>query len=663
MPLSDAEVLAAIDDRARQAYGAGGELAGDREAAINYYLGKPYGNEVEGRSQVVTRDVLETVEWILPDLIEIFTAGDKAVEFTPKGQEDEEAADQETDYVNHVVMQQNDSFMTLYSWFKDALLLKVGYVKIYWDVSEDITEDTYENLSAEELTMLAQDQAVEIVAAEQTPFGFNVVLKRNNKVGKVCIEAVPPEEMLIDMSTRSLDLGKSTYVEHRTKKTLSEIRLMGFDVDDNIASSDSLDGDDSVATARNIYEEDDWDLEGADPATRQVWFRDITIEIDADGDGIAERMRYYVVGNRILYKEKAQNVYYAALGPVPMPHRHVGLSIADLVMDLQYIRSTVMRQYLDGLYLQNNGRYGISDKVNLDDMLTSRPGGVVRINTGLGESASQHIMPLTHPATGSFALEGLGYLDSMKEVRTGVSKNEQGLDADALHKTSSGMNMVMTAAMRRKKLIARIFAETGIKRAFTLTHELLKKHSDKQTIYRLRNKWIPVDPRQWQTRTDMRITVGLGTGSKDMQLQHLMSIMQVQEKGMVINITEPKKIYNAAKRLAENAGFSDGDEFFTDPSTQPPKPQQPPVEIQVEQMRQQGDAQKFQAQAVLERQKAEANLQQEQARSTNDIMIEREKFAAEMEFKRWEAELKVQSAERMKMMELQYSTVQPTSNL
>lgn len=649
--LSDSEILSAIDAKAKESYGyESGTLSAEREQALNYYLGKPYGNEVEGRSQVVTRDVLETVEWMLPDLLKIFTSGDKVVEFQPVSEEDVEQADQETDYVNHVAMQQNDSFMMLYAWFKDALLLKNGYVKVYWDTSEDVVEDRYDNLAPEQLQMLMQDGA-EIVDAEQTDLGINVTLKRVNKVGKVCIEAVPAEEMLIDMACRSLDLGKAGYVEHRTRKTLSEIRLMGLDVDDDIArySDDAI--DDEVSTARDLYEEDDVDMEGADPSTRKVWFRDVTMRIDADGDGIAELMRYYIVGGQFLYSDKAENIYYAALGAVPMPHRHVGLSVADLVMDIQLLRSTIMRQYLDGLFLANNGRYAIdSNKVNLDDMLTSRPGGLVRTN---GDPAGT-IMPLVHPNTGSFAIEGLNYLDSQKEVRTGITKNAQGMNADQLHKTMGGLAAITSQANMRKELIARIFAETGVKRLYTLVHELLKKHADNQLIYKLRNKWVPVDPRQWKTRTDMTIAVGLGTGNKDMQLQHIMAIMGVQEKAMMIGITDAKKIYNAAKRMAENAGFSDGDEFFTDPSTLPPKPQQPPQPdpaVQVEMIRQQGKEKELAQKAQAEAQQAQFNMQQEIARSTNDIAIEREKINAQMELERYKAQLKAETDLRIAEMQ------------
>lgn len=610
MKLSDADVLSAIEQKARESYGYNSDtLNSEREKSLNYYLGRPFGNEIDGRSQVVTRDTLETVEWMLPALLKIFTSGDKVVEFQPRGAEDVDAAEQETSYVNHVVMQQNDSFMALYTWFKDTLLMKTGYVKVYWDTQEDVTEDNYLNLSEEELVMLSQDDGVEIVAAEQTESGISVTVKRVTKNGHICIEPVPPEEILVDMSCRSVSLDKANYVEHRTKKTISDIRLMGFDVDDDIADYEGEENSESIETARNLYDEDDESWQGADASTRLVWFRDVTIRFDEDGDGIAELMRYYIVGGKIVYRGKAENVYYAALCPIPMPHRHVGLSLADLVADVQEIRSAIMRQYVDGLFLANNGRYAISDRVNLDDMLVSRPGGIVRVQ---GDPMSA-IMPLVHPNTGATAIEGLNYFDSQKESRTGITKYNQGLDANSLNKTATGINQIMNAAQQRMELVARVFAESGVKRLFMLVHELTKKHSDKATIFRLNNKWIPVDPRQWQTRTDMTIAVGLGTGNKDAQLAHLMSILQVQREAMQIGVANPKNIYSAAKRLAENAGFSDGNEFFTNPEEQQPKEQQPNPLVQAEQIKQQGQMQAKQMEMQADAQKFQAESQQEEA--------------------------------------------------
>ena len=628
MALSEREILAAIDAKAEIAYGADGTLENERGQALDYYLGRPYGNEIEGRSQVVTSDVLETIEWILPSLMRIFTGGDKVVEFEPQGLEDEPAAKQETDVLNQVILNQNDAFITFLTWFKDALLSKTAYVKVYYDTSEDVTQETYDALSEVEVGMVAQDPSVEIVSIDQVidalgQPAFTVRLKRTNKVGKVCIDPVPPEEIRVSHSTRSISLKHANYVEHRTPMTISAIREMGLEIDDDIASDTvNLTGVEEVA--RNLYDEQNYLDEPSDPSMREVLFRDVTIRMDVNQDGIAELKRYYIVGSTILHDEDCENVYYAALGPIPMPHRHVGLSMADLVMDLQLIRSTLLRSYIDNLYLQNNGRFAISDRVNLDDMLVSRPGGVVRVD---GEPAGA-IMPLVHPSNGAAAIQGLEYIDTQKENRTGITKYNQGLDASSLNKTATGISHIMNAAQQRMELIARIFAETGVKDCFLLVHELLQKHSDKPIAMKLNNQYVNVDPRQWKTRTDMTVSVGLGTGNKDQQLQHLTTIMQVQEKGLQVGITDPKLIYNAAKRLAENAGFKDGDEFFKDPSNNPPQPPKQDPEMAKIAAQAQADAAALQAKTQADQQKLQAEMQYKTMMANQQA-----------EFAKWKAEL------------------------
>ncbi len=575
--LSEREILAAINIKAQNAYGSDGLLEQERAQALDYYLGRPFGDEQEGRSDVVTRDVLETVEALLPSLLRTFVGGDKVIQFDPVGAEDEEGANQESDTLNHVILKQNNAFTLFHTWFKDALLSKNAYVKVYWDESEDTTEETYQGLTDDEIGFIAADKSVEIVEhwmeqqgepqmapdgqMMQAPASHGVKVKRTSKSGKVCIDPVPPEEIRISSRVKGASLANADYVEHRTQKTLSEIRLMGLEIDDDVSSGEEND-DGVLVHARQQYYEDNRDDEPADPSMREVLFRDVTIRIDANGDGIAELKRYYIVGDTVLAEYDAENVYYACLGPVPMPHRHVGLSISDLVMDIQRLRSLLLRAYIDNLFLQNNGRYAISEKVNLDDFLVARPGGLIRVD---GEPAGA-IMPLVHPSNGQAAIQGLEYLDTQKENRTGVTKYNQGMDSDSLNKTKGGMTMIMNASQQRMELIARIFAETGVKDAFLLVHELLKKHSTKELSIKLNNKYISVDPRQWRTRTDMTVSVGLGTGDKDQQRAHIMTMLQVQKEGLQIGITTPAQIYASAKRLAENAGFLDGDEFFTDPS-------------------------------------------------------------------------------------------------
>ena len=579
--LSDSELLATIEREERNAYGyLSGELSTERTQALDYYLGRPFGNEVEGRSQVVSTDVADTVEWVMPSLLKIFASGDRVVAFNPRGPEDVEASEQETDYVNFLVMEKNPGLEILYTWFKDALLSKVGYVKVCFEETEDTDEEYYEGLADDEFALLTQDPEVQPIEYEQvmTEYGpaHNVRLKRISKSRKLKIYPVPPEELLLSTTHRNIGLQNASFVQHRTRKTISEMRAQGYDIDDNVRADEGDEislSDESIG--RDLYDEFSGDNDG-EREMRRILVRETFLRIDRDGDGIAELRRVLTVGDQILEDEICDLIPFAAITPILMPHRHIGRSYADLIMDLQLIKSTIMRQILDNMYLANNGRYAASDRVNLDDLLVSRPGGVVRVQ---GDPAGA-IMPLQHPILGPAAFSMVEYIDTMRENRSGVTKYNQGLDSNSLNKTATGMTQIMNASQQRIELVARLFAETGVKDLFLIVHAMCRKHSQKAEVMRLRNSWVPIDPRQWKRRTDLQISVGLGTGNKDQMLQHLMMILQSQREAIQIGIASPKNIYNALVKLTQNAGFKNPDEFWTDPEQAPPQPPQPDPNVQ-----------------------------------------------------------------------------------
>jgi hypothetical protein len=277
--------------------------------------------------------------------------------------------------------------------------------------------------------------------------------------------------------------------------------------DDEEQDSIGDSGRDIVENARNMrdlsWRRDYQGDEEMDAASRKVKVRTIFMRADTDGDGIAEMRRLVVVGDTILQNEMYDRVLIAALTPTIMPHRHYGMSIADAVKDLQEIKSTLMRGMLDGMYLSLNGRHAVNeDIVNLDDMLVNRPGGVVRV-AGDPNSA---ISSLVVPNQGGAIIQTIEYMDSVLENRTGASPRVlqgQSFDGNAINKTATGINAIMSAALARIELIARVFAETGVKELFQIVHTLLLKHNRKPTVMQLRNEFVPVDPRSWKKRTDM----------------------------------------------------------------------------------------------------------------------------------------------------------------
>jgi len=650
MKIEDMEIIAQIEAQENIAYGVNDSaLSNDRAEAIEYYLGEPFGNEQEGRSQVVSYDVQDTIESALPQLLKVFVAGDQVVKFEPKGPEDQDAADQETDYVNHVVMEKNEGFKIFYVWFKDALLSKNGYVKVYAEDEEEEEEYEYEGLTDAQLQMLASEDKTEVLehtaypdpsvdmnalmdqalamgqdpATIIQPMLHDVKLKVTEKSTEICIENVAPENMMVSVEVVGPNLQDARFVQHREVMQLADIAETFDKPLEYIKSimSDLRDTFEEESNARDIYDEEyDRAIE-----SQEALVKDTYIKLDG------ERHRIVVLGNTILYKEKCEYVPFACITPMIMPHRHIGRSYADLTMDIQLIKSTLIRGQLDNMYLANNGRYAISDRVNLDDMLTSRPGGIVRVDGDPGSG----IMPLSHPPLPASSFGMVEYMDSMKEKRTGITAYNQGLDANSLNKTATGVQQIMTAAQQRVELVARTFAETGVKELFKLVHRLVRTTLTKPDIVRIRNKWVEVDPREWEDRKDLSISVGLGAGNKDQQLAHLATILQAQKEALSIGITSPEKIYNALAKLTQNAGFKNPEEFWINPANTPEQEGQPSKPSEAEIM--------VQGQLAIEKQKADAQLQQEQVRSQNDVIIEREKIAAQAELERFKAQLKAET--------------------
>ena len=648
MKLSDGEILYRIEQEEQIAYGINDSaLSDDRAAAIDYYLGEPFGNEVEGRSQVISMDVQDTIESALPQLLKVFVSGDRVVQFDPKGPEDVEASEQETDYVNHVVMEKNDGYKVFYVWMKDALLSKNGYVKVYYEQEKEVEEESYAGLTDGQLAMLVDNEKVEVLehtAYDDPSFNPQEAIAQSMMTGeplppapqlhdikiritetedKICIENVAPENMMISVDTSSPSLFNSRFVQHREIMSrseaaemfgLSEKKMDGIFAETNEAYQ-------LEAIARDIYNEEyDRVVEGDN-----ILVRDTYIRIND------ELMRYVVIGNTIVLKEKADVIPFACITPMIMPHRHIGRSYSDLTMDIQLIKSTLLRGQLDNMYLANNGRYAISSRVNLDDMLTSRPGGIVRVE---GEPGTA-IMPLSHPPLPASTFSMVEYMDSMKEKRTGVTAYNQGLDANSLNKTATGIQQVMNASQQRLELVARTFAETGVKDLFKLVHRLVRTQYTKPDIVRLRNKWVDIDPREWKNRNDLTISVGLGAGNKDQQLMHLSTIIGMQKEALSAGITSPDKIYNALAKLTQNAGFKNPEEFWTNPNENPQGQQQQDQPSPEDKL--------IQGQLMIEQQKAQSAIEQEQIRSQNDILIEREKIAAQAELEKFKAQLKAET--------------------
>jgi hypothetical protein len=598
-----------------------------RASATKYYRGEPFGNEEEGRSQVVSMDVRDTVQAIMPSLMRIFHGSDRTVEYIPQSAEDVASAKQATEYANYVINRDNDGFLHMHAAFKDALIRKVGVLKCYWDDQTRFETHDLTGLDDNALNALMADPdaEVEIVASEMIgepqmdpmtgqivppPSIHAVRVTYTHPDGRVRLEAVPPEEFLIAREAKSIE--ESDYVAHRRILTVSELVAMGYDYDEveSLASSHEDMATNVERLTRNAQLDNELN-ERSDKAMRKVMYVENYIKVDYDGDGIAELRKVCTAGdgNKILMNEPCGMVPFASFCPDPEAHDFFGMSIADTVADIQRIKSNIMRNTLDSLAMSIHPRMAITEgMVNIEDAMSTEVGSVIR------QRQSGAVQMLSMPFVGREAFPVLQYMDELKEARTGISKASAGLDAGALQSsTAAAVNATVSAAQQHIEMIARIFAETGMKHLYRIVLHLLTTHQDQPRMVRLTNEFIPVDPRVWNANMDVSVNIALGKGSDTERLMMLRQISELQKEalmqlGPVNPLTDMSKLSNTLKSMTEIAGFKDSSQFWSDPAQfQPPPQEDKPdineqlIQVQIQQI--QADIQKKAAELTLEREK------------------------------------------------------------
>lgn len=611
-------------------------LAPEREAAMSYYLAEPFGNEEEGRSQVIMTEVRDTVLAMLPSLLRIFTGGDKILEFVPKNAEDVEAAEQATDLINYIFMQENSGFRILHDAMKDALILKTGILTWYKLDDESVQYFSYSGLTAPEAALITDDKDVtvdeyfeetDLVTGEQM---ISLKIRKVTRTPRYIVECVPPEQFLIDNEAETIQ--DAIYVARRRLMTISDLVAMGYDrtiIEEN-AGTGGFEMNNEVIV-RNPADQSFFGITSAtDETTDKVFYCESYIRVDKDGDGIAELHKVCTVGNGayILHDEVVQSAPFSILEPDPTPHTIFGKSIADQTMDLQLIKSSIMRNTLDSLSQAIHPRTVVVEgQVNIDDVMNVETGAIIRAR------APGMVQPLAEPFVGQQALGVMAYLDEVKTQRTGISRTSQGLDADVLQSTTrAAVQAQLSASQDRIEMIARLFAD-GLKRCFQGMLQLIIQHQDKAKIIRLRNKFVPVDPRGWDASMDMVVNIALGRGSDEMRLMGLGSIMQLQQAaiekyGPNNPLVDLAQFRNTLAQMTTLQGFQDASQFWKEIN---------PAEVQafMQQMaaaqQQQPDPAQMLAQVEAEKIKADiiinaAKQELERQKAAADADLQRDKL-------------------------------------
>lgn len=635
------------------------DLSAKRADALKRYKGEVYGDELEGRSQVVSKDIAETVDYIMPQLMRTMLASGNVVEFDPIGPEDEALAEQESDYVNHVMLKQNSGFLYLHDWFKDGLILGNGYVKHYWEDAEKVRIERYAGLSDDELAVLLsrEDQEAEIIEQEErqieipTEQGiqpvtvYDVKLRVTTTEGKVCIEAVPPSEVRLDRKLRG-SIQKASYFEHCPRGvTRSDLIEMGMSKAfvDGLPAFNEDENTDEEEEARDIVNDSYEENIAADHSMDEIEYREVYIRVDADEDGKAELRKVVIAGDKIHSNEEVDAIPFTYISPKRMPHRHIGESMYDELKDIQRIKTTLQRQMLDNVYLINNSELILNERAQeyMDDYLVRTPGGVKRIS-GV-EPTNGSVTSIAPPPLLGELLPAIDYIDQVRESRTGVGRNNAQIDPDVLKQsTAEAFSKALQQSNAKIEMIARMFAELGVKELALQVHKLLLQHQDKAAIVKLRGEYITIDPTEWKDRDDLTVNVGLGTGNVEEERANLREVSVLMEKLAGAGLVGPMQMFNLASDVIERMGFANPQRYVMSPQSpeyqqamqakqQPPQPTPDTMVLaQIEQGKMQGRLQEAQL-------KAQTDMQRDQIKHQHQM----HQMQADMQTKQAEMLLKL----------------------
>ena len=619
------------------------EISDGRIRAQRYYDGEVDIGYEDGRSKVVATKVRDTVRAVKPSLMRIFLSTAKPVEYTPKGPEDVAAAEQATSFMHHEFTRLN-GYRVLNDAFHDALVKKQGIVKAYWLMTPHAEIYTFSDLSDDEYTYLLDDDSVSVLehtveySMSIDPMGMEVELpvhsvkiSRQEDKGEMRIDSVPPEEFFINRDARNLE--DAYIVAHRTEMRAGDLIAMGFDPE-KVTELDSFDSGSEMTESevfeRRGFEEDFSDEDTQDPAMRSVTVTEAYMRIDADGTGVPVLHKITLGGTayEMLDYEPCDEIPFAKFEVDPEPHAFYGRSLAEIIIDDQDAATSILRGILDNVAMTNNPRLAaVEGQVNMDDLLNNEIGAVVRMRQ------AGAVQELTVPFVAGQTLGALGYLDSLVETKTGVTRASMGLDPDAMQSTTkAAVQATVQAAAGQVEVMVRNLAD-GLRDLFGIMLRLYSKNVDEEQMMRLNGSFIPVDPRLWDGSMDISINVGLGTGREEEKLMGLQQALQMQTMvyqnyGPMNGLVSLTNIRNTLADMLAATGVRNADRYFA--------PITPEIEAQMLQMQQQAQADQGQASdpnaAFLqaEQMKAQTKMQTDMAK----LQLDAQKAASEDDLKR-----------------------------
>ncbi len=661
-PLTDEEINNIVAHEIQDATGYyAGELAETRMRSMDYYLARPRGDEMAGRSQVISTDVADAIEWILPQAIKALTSEDSVVRVDPAREGGEADADAQTAYLNHVFNKENDGWLNTYTVVKDALMQKNGVWKVFFCESDDIQQETYENLDVPALQKLLQPQdGTEVVVIEHDQhegmgmdpqtgqFGptmlFDIKLKRIQKEGQITVDPIPPEEFLLNRDHECLDLSGARFTAHKRIVTESTLIQEGWE-QSMVESLPSYTVDDTGERERRreLEDEKDWGQAPHDSANRRVLVYECYCLIDHDRDGVAEMLKVDTAGYQgqvIMGWEVVDGNPFVGTTGIMLTHKFFGLSIYDRLKQIQDTKTWIERQINDNLSHQNNARMAVvAGQVNLDDLLTSRPGGVVR------QRAPGMIEPLVAPQIGDAGYKMLEYQNSVRQGRVGVSPDTAEVASSVAGDTAHGVERLMSAKEELTALMIALMAMSLMRPTFMKIRELAMKHRPTSCTFLHSGKWLNTNPREWDKRCETTVDTMLGRGDQMRKQSALGAVMATQkvlvEGGMAGVLVTEKNIHRAACDWVRASNLGDPSAYYTDPTSKEAQ-QARQQKQQAQQKGEQKEEKLVMMAAQLENQKNETNqlkLQVDGQKATHELMFKYQEMFEKLEQKYTELEL------------------------
>lgn len=637
----------------------------DRSKALDYFLGKmdKYIPPEANRSSVVSRDVADTLGWMLPGIIRVFAASDRMAVAEPVDEDDIQFARQATDGMNYVFWKDNRGYEIIYNATWDALLVGNGVVKTFYDDTPVYTTSFHSGLDEDQRAALLQadeeGEEPEVLAQTEKPimtmdpmtgapvegFVYDLKIKRKKADGKFVMEVIPPENFLMHEETKIT--AESAFTAHWERKMRSDLVEMGYDKDTvyEIPAAGRNETPEESARREAVSPTD-----SSDESTELVDYYECFIRIDVDDDGEAELVRVCQGGGqngKLLHWEVWEDENpFDDIPCEPVPHRWTARSVSDETMDVQDIKTTLARQGLNNLYATNSPQRHLEGKCdNMDELVNPTFGGVVITPVG------SKITDLVVPFVANHVFEAMAQQDEVIQRRTGVSRQSMALDPETLqNQTATANQNQQDASYSQVEQIARNMAEWGWSKVFRKLLRLLIKHQGPRKLM-MNGKSVDIDPRFWNADMDVTINVGLGTGSRERDMMHLQGVLQTQialaDRFMASGASQDAidmlpKIIRTMTKMAESAGIRNPEDFYPEytqekidqlkqmASQQKPDPK---IELEKAKMEMQGviNGEKLRLQVQIEEMKLQAKAIAEQAQGQREVMKERAQMEADLQ--------------------------------